>query len=173
MSASAHDSRPIIVGLDGSDSSLAALRWALHEAVTAQVPVEVIHCWEPQDFTDVLFASAHELSTASVCLLQTEVSAAVRGMAGPPAVTQSSVHGRAATALLQRSGNARMIVLGAREKRAVRDLLRGPVERTVRRHATCPVVVVDRHGRVVTGPEASAGTGDPAAGAEDPARSPG
>lgn len=139
------DSPPIVVGLDGSENSLAALRWAIDEAVLAHAPLEVVHCWEPRDLTDVVFASPHELSTASICMLETEVAAALRGRDQVPKVVKASVHGQPATALLHRSRNARMVVIGAQERAALRDLFRGPVERTLRRHASCPVVVVDRH----------------------------
>lgn len=138
------DSPRIVVGLDGSENSLAALRWAIEEAVLKNVPVEVVHCWEPRDLTDVMFASHHELSTASVCMLETQVAVALSGRAECPEVSTASVHGRPSDALLQRSRSARMIVLGAQERPALRDVFRSPVIRSVQDHASCPVVVVNR-----------------------------
>ena len=135
----------IVVGLDGSENSLAALRWAIEEAVMRQVPVEVVHCWEPRDLTDVMFASQHELSTASVCMLATQVAAALCGRAECPEVTTTSLRGRPSDALLERSRTARMIVLGAQQRPALRDAFRAAVVRSVQRSASCPVVVVDRH----------------------------
>lgn len=135
----------IVVGLDGSENSLAALRWAIEEAVQTHAPVEVVHCWEPRDLTDLLFASKHELSTASVCMLEAQVAEALCDRDACPEVSTTSIHGRPADALLEKSRSARMIVLGAQQHAALRDVFRADVIRTVRRHASCPVVVVDRH----------------------------
>jgi nucleotide-binding universal stress UspA family protein len=143
--ATSTDSPRIVVGLDGSENSLAALRWAIEEAVLIHAPVEVVHCWEARDLTDVVFASRHELSTASVCMLGTQVAAALRDLAECPEVSTASLHGRPADALVERSRSARMIVLGAQQRPALRDVLRGGVIQTVQRDASCPVVVVDRH----------------------------
>jgi nucleotide-binding universal stress UspA family protein len=139
------DSPRILVGLDGSENSVAALRWAIGEAVRTHAPVEVVHCWESRDLTDVLFASRHEMSTASVCMLDTQVAAELRDRAECPEVSTESVHGRPAQTLVERSRGAQMIVLGAQQRVALRDTFRGDVIRTVQRHASCPVVVVDRH----------------------------
>ena len=135
----------IVVGLDGSENSLAALSWAIEEAVLTHAAVEVVHCWEPRYLTDVMFASQHELSTASVCMLETQVTAALRDRAECPDVSTASIHGRPADILLQRSRSARMIVLGAQQRPALRDVFRGAVIPTVERDASCPVVVIDRH----------------------------
>ena len=136
--------KPIVVGIDGSENSLAALRWALREGVAVGAPVEVVHCWTPQTFTDVVFARAHELETASVCMLQNEVQAALAEMPVTPVALQFSLHGNPASILVKRSEAARMLVLGVRQSAVMRDLAHGAVISVCRKHATCPVVTVDR-----------------------------
>ena len=141
--------QPIVVGIDGSENSLAALRWALREGVTLGVPVEVVHCWTAQTFTDIAFASAHELETASVCMLQNEVQTALAEMPTPPVALQFSLHGNPASILVKRSTAARMLVLGVRQTTVMRDLAHGAVISVCCKHATCPVVTVDRDADVV------------------------
>ena len=141
--------RTVLVGIDGSANSLAALRWALREGATTGSPIEVVHCWLPQTLTDIALGSAQELQVASACMLQNEVAAALADV-GPdpisgqlPVVTEVSRHGNAAAILAERSADARLVVIGARESTAMSDLFRGSVESSCRRHATCPVVVVN------------------------------
>ncbi|SDO71674.1 Nucleotide-binding universal stress protein, UspA family [Nakamurella panacisegetis] len=141
--------RTVLVGIDGSANSLAALRWALREGAATGSPVEVVHCWIPQTLTDVALGSSQELQVASACMLQNEVAAALADV-GPdpvsgrmPVVTQLSRHGNPTAILPERSAGARLLVLGARTSTALSDLFRGNVESACRRHAACPVVVVD------------------------------
>jgi len=38
--------RPIVAGVDGSESSLAALRWAMRQAELTGAPLEIVSAWE-------------------------------------------------------------------------------------------------------------------------------
>ena len=143
-------SASIVVGIDGSKESLAALRWALREGATRKAVVEVIHCWQPHTLTDLAFGSPHELSRGSLCMLDNEVAAALAGMTEKPEVVQTSIHGRPATALLHRSAHADLLVLGAHGKTAIRDVVFGQVASSCFKHAPCPVVVVDVEDHAVT-----------------------
>ena len=107
----------IVVGLDGSDNSLAALRWALREAVTTGSSVEVVHGWEAQSVTDLAFGSSREMSCGSACMVQNEVACALSEMSGQrPAVIETSLHGRPSTILLDRAAHASMLVIGAHSR---------------------------------------------------------
>lgn len=143
-------SSTVIVGIDGSANSVAALRWALREGAASGSPVEVVHCWISQTLTDIAFGSSHELRIASACMLQNEVAAAMKEV-GPdpltgalPVVIELSLPGNPAAILAERSANARLVVIGEREKTAMSDLFRGSVESSCHRRAACPVVTVDR-----------------------------
>ena len=70
-------SRNIVVGIDGSDASLAALRYAIREGIVRSAPVEVVHAWHAHTARDVAFAAPHELQRGSICMLQIEVAALV------------------------------------------------------------------------------------------------
>ena len=49
----------VVVGIDGSAESLAALRWALKEANALDARVEVVHSYLPETLTDLGFSSPH------------------------------------------------------------------------------------------------------------------
>ena len=136
----------IVVGIDGSEASLAALRWAVSEAVATRSCLEVVHAWHARTARDVAFGSAHELQRGSLCMVQNEVAAALVGVLNPPDVTQTSVHGTASVILLHRAENARLLVLGSHGRTELQDLILGRVARTCQRNARCPIVIVDRNG---------------------------
>ena len=136
----------IVVGLDGAPASLAALRWALAEAVTSGSAVEVINCWGAHGLRDLAFGSTHELSNGSTCMLDNEVAAALRDTAGIVAVVKTSLHERPSTALIEHSDGAELLVLGAHRHTVLRDIASVPVSASCRRHAKCPVVIVDADG---------------------------
>ena len=50
---------PVVVGVDGSPTSRAALRWAIHEASTRRVPIHLVSAWNPSFDLDTL-GLAHE-----------------------------------------------------------------------------------------------------------------
>lgn len=137
-----HRHATVVVGIDGSPESLAALRWALTQGVTLGGSVEVVHSYLPQTLTDFTFGSPHELHTRSVCMVQEEVTAALAEMTTQPAVLQSSLPGGPAAILLERAEYASLLVLGAHGRTALRDIVLGEVSATVIRHAPCPVVIV-------------------------------
>ncbi|MET3804062.1 nucleotide-binding universal stress UspA family protein [Nakamurella sp. UYEF19] len=142
------EDRPIVVGIDGSTNSLAALRWALREGAAVGAPVEVLHCWTAQTLPDLVLAPAHELKIASICMLHNEVEAAVAEMPDPPTVTEISLSGDPAGRLVGRSAHARLLVLGVRQTTVMRDLAHGAIGTVCRKQARSPVVTVDRAGSV-------------------------
>ena len=138
-----HQEQRIVVGIDGSPESLAALRWALREAVATSCSVEVVHCWLPHTITDVVFGSAEELHRGSICMLQNEIQAALAEPLEAPEVRQTSEHGRAVPVLLDRATGARLLVLGSHGHTGVDGTGFGHVVASCLRHATFPVVVGD------------------------------
>ncbi len=138
----------IVVGIDGSDASLTALRWAIREGAATGARVDVVHAWHAQNTRDIAFGSPHELATGSACMLQNEVAAAMVGLPVVPEVTESSVHGRPASVLVDKARGARMLVLGAHGRTGLMDVVFGQVAATSRKHADCQVVIVHADGLV-------------------------
>ncbi len=132
----------IVVGIDGSLESLAALRWALKEAVTVNAGVDAVHCYLPQTLTDFSIGKPHELHTASAIMLENEVSAALLEMPEAPEVRQSPMVGSPAKVLLEKARGASLLVLGVHGRTVLRDLILGRVGQACLRHAPCPVVIV-------------------------------
>ena len=139
----------IVVGIDGSTASLAALRWALKEAVARDAAVEVVHCYLPQTLTDLGFSTPHELHTASAIMVENDVSAVLREMPEVPEVRRCSESGGPAKVLLAKASTASLLVLGVHGRTALRDLILGRVGQACLRNAACPVVVVGSDNSVV------------------------
>ncbi|RIJ78325.1 universal stress protein [Nakamurella silvestris] len=152
-----HTSR-IVVGIDGSTSSLAALRWALRRAAAENAAVDIVHCWKPQTLSDAFLSSAHELHRASMCMVQNEIAAAVAELGVTPEVHPVSERGNPTQVLLERAAGASCLVLGAHEQFRLKSVVFGQVVRSCLRNAMCPVVVIDRTGAVV---ETGAAVGAP------------
>lgn len=136
----------IVVAVDGSEPSLLALRWAGRQATLTGAALEAVIAWElpaayglsaalpglPEDF-DLEAAATEVLSEAVTATLPPEQAAKV---------TQLTVLGNAAQAILDRGEGAELIVVGVRGHGTFRATLLGSVSHTVTVHASCPVVVV-------------------------------
>ncbi len=139
--------KPIVVGVDGSPASGAALRWALVEAKHRACDVLVVHCWHLFPARGGQYsASASELEVfeASASKLLDDVLADA-GAAMDPKVRKVIRYGDATTLLLEESANAEMLVVGARGAGGFTGLLVGSVTSKLTKHASCPIVVVPRN----------------------------
>ncbi|WP_353651332.1 universal stress protein [Nakamurella sp. A5-74] len=148
----------IVVGVDGSDESLLALRWALAEGARRSEVVEVVHCWYPRSMVDAVFGNGAEMRTGSECMLQNEVAKARNEFDGAPEVRTLSVHGRPVSTLVARSSDARLLVVGDRGYTGLKERLLGYVSDGCVRRARCSVVVVG-DGKVTVTPAPVAAVG--------------
>ena len=132
----------IVVGVDGSDGSLAALRWAVEEARLRDAGVEAIHAWHfPYIEGLAAYANEHELEQAARRVLD-DALAALGGLPGEMQVEGALVHGTAASALLACADGADLLVVGSRGHGGFMGLLLGSVSQQCVQHSPCPVVVV-------------------------------
>ena len=151
----------IVVGVDGSDGSLPALRWAVDEARRRGATVEAVLVW--QSMTTVGFGEVPYLPDEEARIVRVERERLDRAVAGvlaggdryvngggdgdPGFVVESVVaEGDAADVLCERSERADLLVVGLRGHGALYRLLQGSVSSTCVRHSRCPIVVVP-HGR--------------------------
>ncbi|MCA2218823.1 universal stress protein [Jidongwangia harbinensis] len=135
---------PLLVGVDGSASSVRALRYAAAEARHRGTGVEVVH---------VMREPAHEaegtrLLAGAVAAVPELVRPRTRLLTGDPAAT-----------LARASRSARMVVVAPRGRD--RSALLGPVAQELLRRCACPTLFVhgttaERHGSVGTVPSAGA-----------------
>lgn len=134
--------QPIVVGVDGSEESKAALRWAIGEARLRNVPLSVVHAWFALPALDADAGSGVEIDTPADALLEEFVAETV----GTPQDVKISVHAvqtdhGAAEALLREADGATLLVVGSRGAGAIRGALLGSVSQKCVQHAACPVVV--------------------------------
>jgi nucleotide-binding universal stress UspA family protein len=133
---------PIVVGFDGSDGSLAALRWALQEAQLRKSSVHVVHGWlstaATMDVTGVALGACEDAGR-SVLATASELAAAE---ASGVDVVATPVASAPAQALIEASKNAELLVVGSRGHGGFAGLLLGSVSNQVAHHAHCPVVIV-------------------------------
>ncbi len=134
----------IVVGVDGSVASLAALRWAVREAGLRTTALQVVRAWEDTAKRVAPYAHAALASRADDHLTARDrLEADVTAVLGPSPLVRVQVtaaEGLAARVLLDHAAEADLLVLGSAIHGAPDGI--GPVARACLRHAPCPVVVV-------------------------------
>jgi nucleotide-binding universal stress UspA family protein len=164
--------RRIVVGVDGSAESVAALRWACREARLRGVEVHAVHAWEASCRTLASYAASAQARSVDFDALWRSVLP--DGIQGVQVRTEVAV-GLIARVLLERCAGAEMLVLGTASNEPGTPRSVGPVIRACLRRASCPVVVISteqeglpRHGSGIPWAEVhvsasvSAGVGTPA-----------
>jgi nucleotide-binding universal stress UspA family protein len=127
----------LVVGVDGSDQSRAALRWAAALAGTARIGLGVVEVWSGGDP-----ATAHQTGEQVSAELAEYSRAALEGVTPEPQVGFEALHGGPAEALLKRVTADSGLVLGSRGRGGFLGLLLGSVSRACIEHARCPVMIV-------------------------------
>ncbi|MYT75129.1 MULTISPECIES: universal stress protein [unclassified Streptomyces] len=158
---------PLIIGVDGSEPSLQALDWAVDEAVRRAGALRVLHAsrWghyedrRPSFGTDRGAVQRHAEYIAAQAVERAAKRAPELG------VTAEVVAHDPATALIEASHDAGVLVVGSRGHGTFGGLLLGGVSLPVAAHAQCPVVVVRGHDENVRG-----GYGQVALGIGEPER---
>lgn len=133
--------RRIVVGVDTSAESVAALRWACREASFRGAEVHAVHvreelCHSLASYAVPAISDSHEVSVDDVVR---EVHA---DYAPDVKLRVEVVDGLAARVLLDRCGGAEMLILGTSSDEPGSPRSAGPVIRACLRRASCPVVVI-------------------------------
>ncbi|MEZ5374580.1 MAG: universal stress protein [Microthrixaceae bacterium] len=141
---SQHQSGDIVVGMDFSEMSRAALEWALEEARLRGVSVRVVHCWEEP----MIFGGDLMMELPDAALLERSARERLDGLVAsldPPdgvTVSAETVRGRPGPALTEAAEGAALTVIGTRGLGGFSGLLLGSVARRVTHLAAGPVVVI-------------------------------
>jgi nucleotide-binding universal stress UspA family protein len=148
MSATKTEKAPrIVVGVDGSASSMAALRWAVHQAALTGGTVDAVVAWRMPatmtgfGFAPVAVADGSDMEQTAQRVLDQAVSRVVDPEHGP-VVRRLAVQGFPAPVLLGASAGADLLVLGSRGHGGFSGALLGSVGQHCVHHARCPVVIV-------------------------------
>jgi nucleotide-binding universal stress UspA family protein len=138
----------IIVGVDGSVESDAAVSWAAREASMRHEPVTLMHVVQPVALNwpispeQTTVAEWQEDNARHVIDHARDGLSAVLDLPHPPDVRTEVLYSHPVDALVDASTQARMIVVGSHGRGAVGRLLWGSVSRGVVEHARCPVAVI-------------------------------
>lgn len=135
---------PIVVGVDGSETSLRAVDWAADEAALRGAPVRLVYAslWERYEgasLADDLGKPPEQVTAEDVV-----AAAARRARARHTGleITTAVLPEEPEYALVHESGEAAALVLGSRGRSGLAETLLGSVCLTVAAHASCPVIVL-------------------------------
>lgn len=136
----------LIVGVDGSAESVAALAWAARYATATGATTVAVHAWHyppagpvpagraPQSITDEV--RAHMQATLDTALTE------VYGTPAPDRVATKVAYGHPAMVLVNEAAGADLLVVGNRGHGQFHGMLLGSVSIHCVTSANCPVVVV-------------------------------
>lgn len=137
------DALRVVVGVDASDASRTALRWAARYAEIIGAPLEVVHCWHLADEYAWIQPLPPPADPTEVA--QQALDDMVREALGPDrlvSVKTLVVEGPAAKTLVEMVDANTTLVVGDRGHGGFDGLLIGSVSRQCTAHAPCTVVVV-------------------------------
>ncbi|MGI9196852.1 MAG: universal stress protein [Candidatus Nanopelagicales bacterium] len=138
----------IVVGFDGSDHAKAAAEWAAREAVLREVPLLMVNAFAPpaggSSFTLGAYLSPDAMEGLTERVEADLDAAADEVRAAHPGLTVQTrvLMGGPASALVEASEDAEMVVVGSRGLGGFRGLLLGSVGVQVATHAACPAIVI-------------------------------
>jgi nucleotide-binding universal stress UspA family protein len=139
------DAGPVMIGIDGSEISEAALAFAFATAATRKVPLIAVHAW-----TDYVFAAAvaplldWDAVEADAHRLLAERLAGWIEKYPDVEVRRVVVQDRPAHTLIQQATvtAAQLVVVGSHGRGSLAGLVLGSVSHAVLHHSPCPVAVV-------------------------------
>jgi nucleotide-binding universal stress UspA family protein len=143
--------RCIVVGVDGSPSSKAALFWALRQAELTGASVDAVIAWHyPIVGAGIPFAPAAAMVDADFAeiarMVLTRAITEVREPASAVKISSTVVEGNAAQVLLDAADGADLLVVGSRGHGGFTGALLGSVSQHCAHHAPCPLVIVREPG---------------------------
>jgi len=137
--------RTVVVGVDGSDSALDAVRWAACEAVRRRAVLRLVNAcdWPRGGFVgDPGLGDFHGLLVAAARDLVAAAAATARAAAPGVEVAEQVLIGAAVPVLRTQSRRAELVVLGSRGLGGVTGLLVGSVAVGLAAQSQCPVIMV-------------------------------
>jgi len=138
----------VVVGYDGSESSMAAARWAAGEAQRRGRGLVLVHSLLPPATTGGLGVGLPpnlDLIEQLEAGVRDEVAAFAQGLGkefGVEPVESTVQVGAPSSVLLEASETAALVVVGSRGRGGFTGLLLGSVGAQVAAHSACPVAVI-------------------------------
>jgi nucleotide-binding universal stress UspA family protein len=135
----------IVVGVDGSDQSRVALRWAIRQAELTGAHVQAVAAWHfPVAATGYGWTPVMDVTDFGELAEKTlaEAVAEVVDPASHVRVSTSVVEGNAAEVLLDLAKGAELLVVGSRGHGGFTGALLGSVSQHCAHLSPCPIVIV-------------------------------
>ena len=137
----------VVVGVDGSPSSVRALRWAVDHARQTGQTVHAVIAWDypvsagiPVNYGAAQMSAADWEGDSRLVLDETLKKALSDEEIAQ--VRTHVVHGHPAKVLLDAAANARQLIVGSRGHGGFAGMLLGSVSHHLIAHAPCPVTVI-------------------------------
>lgn len=139
----------IVVGVDGSPSSMARSRWATRDAAMRNVPLSVIHVVAPivvgtPDAVPPDYSQLQEEAAQSI-IEQAHCVAVAAAPSHEGEISTEILHAQPVPAMVEPSRRALMVAVGCRGQGAVEQALMGSVSAGIAHHAHCPVAIIHQH----------------------------
>ncbi|MFD1660663.1 universal stress protein [Streptomyces caeni] len=132
----------IVVGVDGSDSSRSALRWAARQAELTGAELRAVQAWRlPVTYGMPVDYSGGDFEGRAREELRRTIEEVLGEHSGIP-VVPLVVEGHPSLVLTKAARNADLLVVGSHGHGAFAGMLLGSVSQHCVQHATCPVLVV-------------------------------
>ncbi|MEU4607335.1 universal stress protein [Kribbella sp. NPDC023972] len=134
----------IVVGVDGSEISAAAIRFAFQQAVSRHTGITAVHAATPTRRHPSLQIPADIVDQIDRQLFAEAMESRRARFSGID-VQAELVHSHPAQALIDFSAGAELLVVGSHGRGGFAGMLLGSVSQAVLQHAACPVAVVRPH----------------------------
>jgi nucleotide-binding universal stress UspA family protein len=152
MSTQQASGQRIVVGVDGSPSSRAALTWAVRQAELTGASVDAVTAWHyPVMVGGYAWAPVSVLDDTDFAAIAARVQSEELSQTVDPKSTvkigTSVQEGEAAQVLLEAADGADLLVVGSRGHGGFAGALLGSVSQHCAHHAPCPLVIIREAGR--------------------------
>ncbi len=147
MSTQGRDGGRIVVGVDGSPSSIAALRWAIRQAKLTGSSVDAVTAWQLPTAYGLapIGEDAFDFQADAKKILADALNE-VSGTESDVVIRSSVVQGNPGDVLVWAARGADMLVVGSRGHGGLTTALLGSVSQHCVHHASCPVMVIRETG---------------------------
>ncbi|SDD16162.1 universal stress protein [Glycomyces harbinensis] len=133
----------VLVGVDGSEASIRALRWAMRYAERTGAVIEAVHVWQvPTTYgSPVKAVPGENFAETGERALNETVDHELAGRKDLE-VRRIAQGGHPSDVMVERSRSADLLVVGSRGQGGLKGALLGSVSLRCVTHAACPVVVI-------------------------------
>jgi nucleotide-binding universal stress UspA family protein len=139
---SASQRKHIVVGVDGSPSSVHALQWAIHQAELTGDVIDAVHAWHFPGNYGMPVADVPDYAGLAAEILDKAIAEARNAEPAEVEIRPLVIEANPAQALLDTARGADLLVVGNRGHGGFTGALLGSVSQHLVHHAPCPVVVV-------------------------------